>query len=255
MEASLASDFDRSVLKRYPGKHLMLQPHLDDIAFSIGHMIHDGLLKPVDNDIRTVFSLEWFNIRQLPFDQHTVSLLWEEEEQWFLQEGLQFSRMPLEEAGYRGVNHVRKLFLTGHADKHDLDYASLGYGNWEDVLHHIGQALEGFDYIWAPAGIGGHCDHLSVRHAVMKLAAERANIKGLFMYEELPYRIYSRPILWDQFHIEGFAYREKIHKAPDPQEVRRKCDSLAAYYTQIDDRQALALSAEDEVVVIWLRTG
>lgn len=238
---------------RLEGRHLLLQPHLDDIPFSMGHLLADGLLRGSEYEIWTVFGKEFFNIRDYPQDEQTSRLLQEEERRWFAQEGHPLRRLELEEAGYRGVTGVRRLFRTGLYQQAALNYDSLGYGNWQAVLEAVRELGRQAAYVWVPAGIGGHCDHLALRQAALQAARLEPAIRGLLFYHELPYSLYSREIDWDQFEIDGFRQEEGLTHQPTDAEARRKQESIGVFYSQITDRQAGVLARHTEKVAIWAR--
>lgn len=242
-----------SALKGLSGTHLMLQPHLDDLPFSIGHFLRSKLFIPASYQLWTVFGKEYFNIRGYPHDESTESILVQEELHWSALSGYPVRRLPLEEAGYRGVTRIRQLFLTARYHDPLLNYDALGYGNWQEVLEHMRTLIQpDVTCLWIPAGIGGHCDHLAVRQAVLTLVPE-SNVQGLIFYHELPYGQYSKTIEWENFHVSGFEYGGMICHNPTAQEAAHKEKEIALYYSQINERQAKTLSRETEQISVWLR--
>jgi len=240
-------------IRNLEGRHLLLQPHLDDIPFSVGHIVQRELLTPGHYGIWTIFGKEYFNIRCYPHDEDTENILREEERRWFQITGHPGQRLELEEAGYRGVQGVRRLFLTQRYQDSALDYDSLGYGNWGEVVEHIRRLLEPhIDYVWVPAGIGGHCDHLAVRQAVIQLA-EESSLRGILFYHELPYSMYSKSMDWSRFSVDGFRQYGTVQCVPSPQDIEEKRSRISIFHSQIDARQSLVLSGETERIAIWLR--
>lgn len=245
---------DTTFLKSLEGRHLILQPHLDDVPFSLGHSLLGGAVSIDKCEVWTIFGREFFNIRSYPHSEETVEILKQEEAEWFKSQGIKVCRLELEEAGYRGIKIFRKLFQPTIASRLDFDYESLGYDNWEEVFSNISTlANSNFNYIWSPSGIGGHCDHLAVRQAVLKLAPHIKELEGIMFYDELPYTMYSKGVNWDKSDIAGFENVGKVINEPKDFEQARKYESLAAFHSQITDRQALALSTQSEGYTVWLR--
>lgn len=241
-------------LAELKGKHLFIQPHLDDVPFSVGSLILNDYFPKQDCSFFTIFGKEFFNIRSYEHNNVTMDILKVQEENWFKNAGIRNNRYELEEAGYRGITDVRKLFRTKLASEFTMDYESLGYGNKGDVWACIKEILKKneSDYVWIPAGIGGHCDHLAVRQAMIELADDY-NGKGILFYEELPYRLYSRPLDWNKCMIRGFHKEKQILHELSLEEEILKYESLKYFDSQIDDRQAKILCSKGECICLWVR--
>lgn len=245
---------DAGFIKGLKGSHLLLQPHLDDIPFSMGDTLLEGVLGDKNYEVWTLFGKEYFNIREYPHDESTIEILHKEENLWFERIGTEIHRLEMEEAGYRGIANPRKLFLAQAALKPNFDYGSMDYGNWEPVLANFRMLVEkGFQYIWAPAGVGGHCDHLAVRQAVLEIVPACKEVQGVLFYDELPYKMYSKPIIWENFDIPGFHIAGKADNMLGEEKINRKYESLLIFHSQINQRQAAVLSAWNESMTIWLR--
>lgn len=231
----------------------MLQPHLDDLPFSIGHLLRRKEWVPAVYRMWTIFGKEFFNIRGYPHDLNTESILAEEERLWSRQSGYQLNRLSLGEAGYRGVNSIRRLFLTSRCHESELDYEAMGYGNWQEVLGSIRSLIQpDVSSIWVPAGIGGHCDHLAVRQAVINLALQ-SNVCVILFYHELPYSQYSKIIDWSSFSVRGFKHIGLISCKPSKLEAAEKQRNISVFHSQINERQSMTLARETECVSVWLR--
>jgi LmbE family N-acetylglucosaminyl deacetylase len=106
--------------------------------------------------------------------------------------------------------------------------------------------MDGAAQVWAPAGIGGHDDHVQIRDATLELAAGgRPELK---LYADLPYAVkYGWPgwvsasaddphlvveAWWQRFLPSGLNLRaaKQVLSAAD---ARRKLHALAAYRTQL----------------------
>lgn len=242
-------------LEKLQGKHLFLQPHLDDVPFSIGSFLIEEFVDKESCTVFTIFGKEFFNIRHYEHNEESIEILKSEEAKWFKFTGIKNSRLELEEAGYRGITNIRKLFRAGISSDFNLNYEELGYGNWEEVVGSVKEVInkDNFDYIWIPSGVGGHCDHMAVRQAALSLIPKLKKLKGVIFYDELPYSMYSKPIDWEKCNISGF---EKIgtltHELKEDEQVK-KYESLKFFYSQIDKRQALALSKHREKITLWIR--
>jgi LmbE family N-acetylglucosaminyl deacetylase len=91
-----------------------------------------------------------------------------------MRERLAEDRTALARAGREGVNLD---FLDEHYRTGPLDP--------DVLLGALDDAVGGADELWAPAGIGGHSDHVQVREAALALRA--AGGPPVTLYAELPY--------------------------------------------------------------------
>lgn len=116
-----------------------------------------------------------------------------------------------------------------------------------EVLHEaLEQALDGAAEVWAPAGIGGHADHVQIRDAAIDLALGGG--PPLRFYADLPYAVkYGWPG-WvsaedDDPHLVVEAWWRRFLPADldlvaakhglSPADARRKLEALAVYRTQL----------------------
>lgn len=238
------------------GKHLLLQPHLDDLPFSVGSILLEQYIKKEDSIVYTIFGKEFFNIRNYQHDENAMQILRQEEAKWFQSAGIKNHRFELEEAGYRGITNIRKLFRTKMADDFAMKYEELEYGNWEEVLACVKTILDSHscEYVWIPAGVGGHCDHIAVRQAILELVSLFQG-KGILFFEELPYSLYSKPLDWSKCVIPDFHLEERMVHTLSQEEETYKYESLKHFHSQIDDRQARALCHHPETVTLWMRNN
>jgi len=119
-----------------------------------------------------------------------------------------------------------------------LDSAALG-GELKTLLH-------GVDQVWAPAGIGGHEDHLQVRDAVLDICRHGGPV--LRLYADLPYAVkYGWPgwvcgrdddphliveEWWRRFLPADLELSVEKHELA-PADAQDKLRALAAYRTQL----------------------
>ncbi|MBB4952319.1 LmbE family N-acetylglucosaminyl deacetylase [Agrobacterium vitis] len=158
-----------------PPRLLILSPHSDDSAFSIG-----GILAA-----KTAF--HGWSIHQLtvfvgsihaPYaPQHTTeeaitALRCREDDAFCMFHGIQLDRLEFKETLLRGYPSIPAIFAVNEPQDDPI------YGA---VCEAVQEAVSGFDLVLAPLGIGGHIEHIMVREACRQLCSH-----ALF-YEDLPY--------------------------------------------------------------------
>jgi hypothetical protein len=116
----------------------------------------------------------------------------------------------------------------------------------EELQDALERALAGAAEIWAPAGIGGHAEHVQTRDRALNLSLNGG--PPLKLYADLPYAVkYGWPG-WvraedDDPHLVVEAWWRRFLPADldllaakhalSPAEVRRKLEALSAYRTQL----------------------
>ncbi|GLW05850.1 hypothetical protein Misp01_09800 [Microtetraspora sp. NBRC 13810] len=162
---------------------LLLSPHPDDIAWSLG-----GTLARMRGNSAELHVLTFFTqTRYAPShpangDPREVSRVREEEERaWARENGVLLRRATLEDASLRGYD----------------DDTEMGAEPAEDVVRqvaeHVRTTVSDVDpgLVLVPLAAGGHVDHAAVRLA----AAELVPPARLAWYEDLPYATTDRPEL------------------------------------------------------------
>jgi LmbE family N-acetylglucosaminyl deacetylase len=209
---------------------LVLSPHLDDAAFSLGPLIASATM----NCAVTVataftasvaepsgFALACQTDKGLPVEADYMALRRQEDIKWASQLNTTTHHGPLPEAPHRGYNSAEALFSGIHG--HDR----------------VGEALTGWlsqtiaeftpDLVFVPLGVGNHVDHLWLRHA-----AETALPDGLAViyYQDQPYCWKRRhsPKDLSQSHAKGLAIHRLI---PNRTAVHRALNANECYATQI----------------------
>lgn len=209
---------------------LVLSPHLDDAAFSLGPLIGGATLdRPVM--VATAFTasvaeprgfaLACQTDKGLPLEADYMALRRQEDIEWAAHLGATTMHGPLPEAPHRGYDSAEALFTGIHsADR--IGEALAGWLSW--IIAELEPAL-----VFLPLGVGNHVDHLWLRQA-----AETALPRALPVtyYKDQPYCAKRRYSLTDlrRSHANGLA----AHRVtPDPATVRTALDASESYETQI----------------------
>lgn len=166
-------------------KILVLSPHLDDAAFSLGPYLAETSKK---NKItvatvftKTVKDLSDFAMacqldKGLSCDVDYMNIRRKEDVEWSERIGVEIIHGLLPEAPHRGYNSAKELFglIT---ESLDFKYAL------KDWFFDLLQKTEP-DVIFCPLGVGNHVDHVLVRQMVLDQGLNRIL---LFLYKDLPY--------------------------------------------------------------------
>lgn len=160
-----------------------------------------------------------------------------------------------EALGLAGCAALHLGFLDDQYRHSPLDQAEL--------VAALRPALADAGELWAPAGIGGHPDHLQARDAALAIADEDG--RPLRLYAELPYAIKlgwpawvsgrdGHPNLvpdarWSEYLPQGRVLDRRRHQLA-PGEAERKLRALAAYRTQFHglDAGPVGLLSNPEVI-------
>lgn len=132
-----------------------------------------------------------------------------------------------------GVESLSLGFLDAHYRGEPIDR--------EELDDAIASAVEGAAELWAPAGIGGHTDHVQVRDAALALGLP------VRLYAELPYAVRfgwpswvtgepEGPYLavdedWRRWLPSGLELEPAVHRL-DEDEMALKLRAMRAYATQ-----------------------
>lgn len=209
------------------GSVLVLSPHLDDAVLSA----FSTLCSPRTVQVVNVCSGLPANGLLSPWDRLTGAA--ESRPRMF--ERRQEDRVALARVGREATSLG---FPEAQYRDAPLDSAALR-GALEQVLDRAAE-------VWAPAGIGGHADHVQVRDTALELA--RGGGPPLRLYADLPYAVkYGWPgwvraedddphlvvdAWWGRFlpaDLELVAAKHELSAA----DARRKLQALAAYRTQL----------------------
>lgn len=203
-------------------KTILISPHSDDIAYSLGGtLLTEYLSSPMM--LVTVFTKSNFSRRVKLSDPKEITKIRTLEDAKFAEEirieykGLNFPESPL-----RGKITYEEIF--GNSDPYSDPIYREVYVSLSKLLKEFPDAL-----VISPMSIGNHLDHRIVLESCLAICKEN-NIKILF-YEDLPYAS-----LFTLKQIEDKAFKIdpnlKPYKIDITSVLRRKLDNLKIYKTQ-----------------------
>jgi LmbE family N-acetylglucosaminyl deacetylase len=192
---------------------LILSPHFDDAIGSLGGFIQRRVAEARVPTIITITG----GIPVEAGDRDYVLLRREEDVQACRAIGCDNAVLPLLDAPYRTSRARELLYPKEFAPVHPDDDAV------EQTVDHLAPFLAtGEAELWAPAGIGGHVDHLVCRAAAERLANQAVS---LIWYRDFFY------------HCDHPADPQGLVRAATisltPREIRRKISAFAHYRSQI----------------------
>ncbi|RDU96298.1 PIG-L deacetylase family protein [Trinickia dinghuensis] len=197
---------------------LLLSPHSDDVAFSIGGIVA-RLFKQADILLLTVFGRSgWALPRVLgSASVDEISAVRQQEDRAFCarhQIGHVFLTCP--DSFVRGYDNAQELRVAPDDDRRTAD-----------IVRMIGEFVASLapNLVIAPCGIGGHVDHRIVR-----TAAETLNQTGVLYYEDIPYSAgLSLAELDRKLTCEGLA---PVMPVDIGGVLERKCEGMRGYRSQ-----------------------
>ncbi len=196
---------------------LLLSPHADDAAFSLGGAIAAGLL-PRPITLLTVFGRSTFSHGTGPNgDVDAVTRQRRaEDEAYARRRGLQWIWLEHEDAVVRlGWDAI----FRGDAPRPDCTHAIIA------AARDVGAAL-----VLAPLGLGNHVDHCLLRD----LAVEMTNDGDLAFYEDLPYAATLAPNRIAT-HVQAFEKTLQPTELPlDQAALDAKQADVETYVSQVD---------------------
>jgi LmbE family N-acetylglucosaminyl deacetylase len=222
--------------KDYSQNVLVISPHIDDAALSVGGIIHKGTRLGKSFTVLNIFSRQEFQtgIRVPEECIHDIAAAEDEIAGRCL--------------GYESIN----AGLKGAAERYNLPmnkFIGLEIGDIISsrefskdavtVKNILKQQLEQKEYhcIMSPMGIGGHLDHLIVSYAVHLLITDNElDSKGLVYYEDLPYSM-AFPWLIDKRSQPLFYGLEEKQLIDIKGELTAKIAALRVFCTRIREQQ------------------
>ena len=209
---------------------LVLSPHLDDAAFSVGPFIAGATTERAVT-VATAFTasvaeprgfaLACQTDKGLPPEADYMALRRREDTEWAERVAATTLHGPLQEAPHRGYNSADTLF----SGIHSTDCVGEALADW--LARVVAERKP--ELVFLPLGVGGHVDHLWLRQAAETTLSQRL---PLVYYGDQPYCAKRRYSLADlrRSHANGLA---ACRVTPDPAAVRMALDANEAYRTQI----------------------
>lgn len=231
---------------------LVLAPHPDDAAFSLGGLIL-GRRLPGPIAIITLFGRS--NYARGRFHDHSAAvtaLRRAEDEAWARDAGASLVWLDAPEAALRLGSTFQTVF--GPADH--------GHEAVIRVAESLKACIEAASpsLMFAPLGIGGHCDHVVTRVLAKGIARDR-NMFTAF-YEDLPYAYEASAQEITAATTDALAEPFPVLASFHPGELDAKCQSLSTYATQLDESvtdavqgHGLALNAIDGGERLWIEAA
>jgi len=215
------------VTEAHTGRVVVLSPHLDDAVLSTWSVLSRS------DDVQVINVCTGIPERGLlsQWDRMTGAT----DSASRMLERLQEDRLALASAGREAValGFPEMQYRHGSLDAEALREA-------------LRRTMDGAVQVWAPAGIGGHDDHVQIRDVALEAARDGG--RSLRLYADLPYAVRfgwpgwvsdgdADPHLvieawWQRFLPAEVDLSPEKHTLSDGQ-ARRKLEALAAYRTQL----------------------
>lgn len=215
--------------------HLLLSPHPDDIAYSLGGAVLKGYIN--EGILATVFqrSSHVPNINLKASIDEGSSIRFKEDRAYAQRVGLAYKGLSLKEAvdrGYRDFDAICKKdsYLTDHSR---VENNRVIQSFLEELLER-----QQITTLWAPLAIGYHVDHVMVSRAVLNWKTKKK--LEIIFYEDIPYAAYLDRASLDQWIIQqiGPAKEELIDISAVFQEKMR---NIEIYKSQINEQDVAGL--------------
>lgn len=205
---------------------VLISPHLDDVAFSIGHLVEQvggGLLINVFS--RSLHLARLPAAQTAPLTESDVAAIRHAEDEQFAQRcGLQRLQLGLPGPELLGRRPNDPAGLAA-----DVAAARPALAGALEQARQMGKR----PYLWAPMGVGRHVNHQAVHQVVRELAPELLPHFRLGFYEDLPYAHQPFDRL-DSLRLLGIRWRNADfarHVQPCTWNAKRRL--LAMYPSQL----------------------
>ncbi len=211
----------------WPGPHLLLSPHPDDIALSIGGLLHGGLLAAPVRVVTLFGRSNYLETSGFQEDVNAVTRIRQAEETDAVRTfGVELVYHELSEAALRDSEAGDCIFAENCTERFS------GPPELDNLVLESVRDLPGAT-IWAPLGLGCHRDHLLVQRTAA-LVAQSAG-RPLVYYEDLPYaaQMAERAIERHALQIERRLRPERIAVEGV---FEQKLATVAGYSSQITAR-------------------
>ncbi|MQT26198.1 PIG-L deacetylase family protein [Pseudomonas helleri] len=208
-----------SSLESMMGKRiLLLSPHSDDIAYSIGGIVA-RLSQRADLRLMTIFGHSGWVLPRVTCEQSADAISAErelEDREYCVRRSIDYDLL-----------HCPDSFVMGYDTATELRFSATEDPRTESVVDLIRNAVTCWvpEVVLAPCGIGGHVDHQIVR-----VAADALDRVQVLYYEDVPYSAnLPLPELERQLAVQGLipAMTTDIESA-----LESKCEDMWGYRSQ-----------------------
>ncbi|MDN5201204.1 hypothetical protein QQ008_07520 [Fulvivirgaceae bacterium BMA10] len=158
-------------------RYIILSPHSDDVAFSLGAFIISNNLK--DIHVLTFFSRSTCTAKNEKMDVDIVTRIRKKEDEQFFK----FCKSKAELFYFDFLDAPIRLNIK-EEDVCSTYSTALEKSILNKVEHTLLNLITNDSIILSPLGLGGHVDHLLVREIALKLLRTGYNVG---FYEDLPY--------------------------------------------------------------------
>lgn len=220
-----------------PAGTLLIAPHPDDAAFSLGGSIAAGIL-PQPLTLLTVFGRSTHAVTAANGDPERVTALRQAEETAYAQSrGLDLVWLGWSDAALR--DPAAPLLVQTSALPSSPDFGAI-----RDCVATRDPAL-----VLAPLGLGGHVDHLHLQRG----AASFADGRPLAYYEDLPYAGRIGKVAKQAWARQLDAQLQRCELAFSATATAAKLADIAAYPSQLTPglMRLLARMARHRREIVW----
>lgn len=214
-------------MKKY-NKYIILSPHCDDAAFSLGASIIDSKFENIL--ILTIFSKSTCTANNLNNEIEEVTKMRKKEDQAFFsscKSEVELSYLDLLDAPIR--LNIREEDVCSYIKMNSNKLLQ------NEIEHKIYNYLIDNSLILSPLGLGNHIDHLIVREIAFRLLKDNYNVG---FYEDLPYAG-TIPTTEIHSYINQLNKNEKLYLKPvlinSKMSIDIKAQACSKYSSQIDD--------------------
>jgi LmbE family N-acetylglucosaminyl deacetylase len=197
---------------------LLLSPHADDIAYSIGGTV--ALVSQcVEFHMLTIFGRSKWALQNVEYGQSIdilSNLRAEEDRMYCKRRGIQYAALSFLDSAGMGYSEINELRFGALEDSRTRAVADL-------LVKQV--SILAPDMVITPAGVGGHVDHCIVR-----CAAERLRDVKILYYEDVPYgALQNLQTLEEQLCLQGL---EPAVVVDIGSVLSVKCEDMWSYCSQ-----------------------
>ena len=205
-------------------KILVISPHSDDAAYSIGGLLQKSTLKSRVHLV-TLFGRSNFTRRSGGArDWRAVTKIRKREDQAFASRiGADFTHLDWPEAAIRIGRTSGAIFVNGNSSVRLIGVPATLRSKMKRVFDRLQPRC-----VFAPLGIGGHRDHLIARQLASAEARKRK--LPLFFYEDLPY---AAELSSQRLRAQALAIDPELRPWRVPIQLAGKLNNLTLYRSQV----------------------